>query len=81
MFAHTRLTLFFYNHSQLWLARPSFLYSYKQNNEVSAASVMALAPMFSGKALDVTDDDEVFAKIMQRARDLDPVYDGKDRAK
>ena len=66
---------------QRWIKRESFQYSYKHTNETSAAAVMALAPMFIGKATDVTDDDEVFAQIMQRARDLDPVYDGIDEAK
>jgi hypothetical protein len=36
--------------------------------------------MLADKAHDVTNDGEVYAKIMARARERDPVYDGIDHA-
>ena len=39
-----------------------------------------LIRMLADKAHDVTNDGEVYAKIMARARERDPVYGGIDHA-
>jgi hypothetical protein len=65
---------------RLWMQRESFAYCYQHTHEISAASVNNLIRMLADKAHDVTNDGEVYAKIMVRARERDPVYDGIDHA-
>ena len=65
---------------RLWMQRESFAYCYHHTHEISAASVNNLIRMLADKAHDVTNDGEVYAKIMARARERDPVYDGIDHA-
>ena len=65
---------------RLWMQRESFEYCYQHTSEISAASVNNILRMLADKAHDVTNDGEVYAKIMARARERDPVYDGIDHA-
>ena len=65
---------------RLWMQRESFEYCYQHTNEISAASAINILKMLADKAHDVTNDGEVYAKIMARARERDPVYDGIDHA-
>lgn len=65
---------------RLWMQRESFAYCYQHTHEISSASVNNLIRMLADKAHDVTNDGEVYAKIMARARERDPVYDGIDHA-
>ena len=50
------------------MQRESFAYCYHHTHEISAASVNNLIRMLADKAHDVTNDGEVYAKIMARAR-------------
>ena len=65
---------------RLWMQRESFAYCYTHTNEISAAMVNNIIRMLADKAHDVTNGGEVYAKIMARARERDPVYDGVDHA-
>lgn len=65
---------------RLWMQRESFAYCYTHTNEISAASVNNMIRMLADKAHDVTNGGEVYAKIMARARERDPEYDGVDHA-
>ena len=62
-----------------WTKRTSFGECYMHSNMFSANQPAAMMGMFEQATADATDPDTVLRAVMDKARSLDPLYDGIDR--
>lgn len=64
---------------QRWAGRASYRHSYQHAHVFSSVMVMSIAHVLVAMAPEATGGGQLLAPIMQRARQLDPLYDGVDR--
>ena len=62
-----------------WTRRDSFFACYQHRNLFTATTVVPMCKMIASMAGDVTDDGATLKVVLDRARELDPLYDGLDR--
>ena len=62
-----------------WVRRKSFGECYMHSNLYNANQVASMMGMFEKATADATDPDTVLRAVMDKARSLDPLYDGVDR--